>query len=85
MTYRDLSIDFFINTFAVSFDGDVIVDVIDDDITIVAFSGVCDCMYRGESAEYLTSGAWFDAFKAKALANPMFLARVAEELNEAAA
>ena len=76
----DLSIDFYINARTVSFDGDVIVDVINGDVTIVAFSGVCDCMYRGETAEYLTSGAWFDVLKAAALANPSFHAAVAEEM-----
>lgn len=80
----DLQIDFYVSIPTISFDGDVVVDVIDDKITIVALSGEFDYIYKGYFEDYLTRGTWFEQFRDALLANPMFLARVAEEVAEAA-
>ena len=82
MTYLDLQIDYYVSIPTISFDGDVVVDVIDDKVTIVALSGTFDYVYRGEFADYNTGGVWFEQFRDALLANPMFLARVAEEIAE---
>ena len=81
----DLQIDFYVSIPTISFDGDVVVDVIDDKITIVALSGEFDYIYKGYFQDYLTGGVWFEQFRDALLANPMFLARVAEEVAEEAA
>lgn len=76
----DLSIDCFLSTSTIDFDGDVIVDVINDNITIVAFSGEFDHCIKGEFVDYLTNGVLFETLKAAALAKPSFHAAVAEEV-----
>lgn len=78
----DLQIDFYIGAKTASFDGDVIVDVINDEVTIVALSGTFDYIYTGEFIDYLTGGGLFDLLVKHAMSNPMFLARVAEEIRE---
>lgn len=83
MIYRDLQIDYFLGTTFRNFDGDIVVDVIDGDIKIAAFSGVVDDAHEGEQDVYLRPGAtWFELFEKLALANPMFIAAVEEAVEE---
>jgi hypothetical protein len=83
MTYRDLQIDFCIYTKFRTFDGDIVVDVVDDEIKIAAFSGVVDDCYEGEKDMYLLpGGTLFAHFEKLALANPMFTAAVNEAVEE---
>jgi len=83
MTYRDLQIDHYLYTKFRTFDGDIVVDVIDGEIKIAAFSGVVDDCYEGEQDVYLQrGGSWFEYFEKLALANPMFIAAVEEAVEE---
>lgn len=83
MIYRDLQIDYFLGTTFRNFDGDIVVDVIDGDIKIAAFSGVVDDAHEGEQDVYLRPGAtWFEYFEKLALDNPMFIAAVEEAVEE---
>jgi hypothetical protein len=86
MKYLDLQIDFFVYTKFRTFDGTIVVDVVDNEFKIAAFSGVVDDAYEGESEEYFRPGCLlFKTFEAAALADPMLVAAVAEAVEIEAA